>query len=416
MHREDGIDRRQEKTMHVQPTLRLLACLLLLLSAGQVFADAAGDIQKLEQQRFTAYVKGDVAALERIFADDLVYIHSNGVSDPKSAVLQSFASGELKISRFDAEDIKVRPIGDVMVATGLVHVDLVNKSSPAKFDMRYSAAYVSQNGQWRLMHIQNARVPAKAAAVAAIETVKMAGGPFAGEYPVAVVKIPVDDAKTKFVAAALFEPEGTGPFPAVIILSGCAGVGPDAGIVRRVNADYLPKGIATLVVESFTPRGIAEVCSDPRILEAIGYRAKDAYAAMTWLTSRSEIDSKHIFLQGYSHGAIAAIAAIDAQWLATHQQKFAGVIAFYPYCSSSTKFSVPTIILVGQSDDWTPARLCEDIVDKTNVEITVYPKAFHAFAAPGLDMMYLGHRLAYDAEATNDAQRRALALIESLIK
>jgi uncharacterized protein (TIGR02246 family) len=147
--------------MHVQPTLRLLVCLLLLLSAGQVFADAAGDIQKLEQDRFTAYVKGDAAALERIFADDLVYIHSNGVSDPKSAVLQSFASGELKISRFDAEDIQVRQIGDVMVATGLVHVDLVNKGNSAKFDLRYSAIYVSQGGQWRLVHIQNARVPAK---------------------------------------------------------------------------------------------------------------------------------------------------------------------------------------------------------------------------------------------------------------
>ncbi len=402
--------------MRVQSILRLLVCLLLLLSAGQVFADAAGDIQKLEQERFTAYVKGDVAALERIFADDLVYIHSNGVSDPKSAVLQSFASGELKISRFDAEDIKVRQIGDVMVATGLVHVDLVNKGTAAKFDIRYTAIYVNQGGQWRLVHVQNARVPAKGAATPAVETVKMVGDKFAGEYPVAVVNIPVDDPKTKFVAAALFEPQGAGPFPAVIILSGCAGVGPDAGIVRRVNADYLPKGIATLVVESFIPRGIFEVCSDPKILDTIGYRVKDAYAAMSWLTARPEIDSKHIFLQGYSHGAITAIAAIDAQWPATHQQKFAGVIAFYPYCSSSSKFSVPTIILVGQSDDWTPAKLCEDIVDKANVEITVYPKAFHAFAAPGLDMMYLGHHLAYDQEATNDAQRRALALIEAQTK
>jgi hypothetical protein len=34
-------------------------------------------------------VQGDVAALDRIFADDLVYFHSNGLSDPKSGVLQS---------------------------------------------------------------------------------------------------------------------------------------------------------------------------------------------------------------------------------------------------------------------------------------------------------------------------------------
>jgi dienelactone hydrolase len=227
-----------------------------------------------------------------------------------------------------------------------------------------------------------------------------------GEYPVAVVNIPVDDAKTKSVSAALFEPEGTGPFPAVIILSGCSGVGPDAGIVRRVNADYLPKGIATLVVDSFTPRGIVGVCASPDI-ETAAYRAEDAYAAMTWLSGRSEIDSKHIFLQGYSHGAMAAIYAIDAQRPQTHQQRFAGVIAFYPYCFDGTKFSVPTIVLVGNLDDWTPAEYCQAYHDK-NVEVTVYPKAFHAFAMPGLDI--------YDEEATNDAQRRALALIESLIK
>ena len=147
--------------MYVQSTLRLFVGLLLLLSAGQVLADAVGDIQMLEQERFTAYVQSDVAALERIFADDLVYIHSTGVSDSKSAILQRVASGEVKISRFDGEDIQVRQIGDVMVVTGLVHLDLVNKGNPAKYDLRYSAIYVNQGGQWRLAHVQNARVLAK---------------------------------------------------------------------------------------------------------------------------------------------------------------------------------------------------------------------------------------------------------------
>ena len=81
---------------------------------------------------------------------------------------------------------------------------------------------------------------AQVAAAPAIETVQM-GGKY-GEYPVAVVNIPVDDPKTKFVAAALFEPKGTGPFPAVIILSGCAGVGPDAGIVTARQRGLSAKG------------------------------------------------------------------------------------------------------------------------------------------------------------------------------
>jgi len=147
--------------MHVQSTLRFLAYLVLLLGTGQAFADTAADVANLEQERMTAYVKSDVAALDRIFADDLVYIHSNGVPDTKAAVVQSFASGDLKISRFDAEEIKVRQIGDVMVAVGLVHVDLVNKGTAAKFDIRYTAIYANQGGQWRLVHVQNARIPAK---------------------------------------------------------------------------------------------------------------------------------------------------------------------------------------------------------------------------------------------------------------
>jgi len=231
-----------------------------------------------------------------------------------------------------------------------------------------------------------------------------------------VVEIPVDDPNTKFVTAALFEPQGAGPFQAVIILSGCAGLGADVGIVKRVNADYLPKGIATLVVDSFTPRGVKDVCSGAEIVSSIRYRVKDTYAAKVWLTQRSEIDSKRIFLQGYSHGAMTAIAAIDAQWPTTPQNGFTAVIAFYPYCSAKSKFSVATIILSGGKDDWTPAKLCEEITDKNNLEITVYPNAFHAFATPGIDMTSLGHRLLYDEAATNDAQRRALALINSSLK
>jgi len=249
--------------------------------------------------------------------------------------------------------------------------------------------------------------------MAAADTVKIGTG---SSYPVAVVKIPVEDANTKSVFAVLFEPAGAGPFPAVVILNGCAGLDADADIVRRLNAEYLVRGIATLVLDSFSPRGITSVCGqgEPDAKATIAYRVKDAHAAVRWLSTRPEIDSKRIFFQGYSHGAIAAISATNARnpVTATQQQKVAGVIAFYPYCfSPNIKFSVPTIILVGQSDDVTPAKLCEGISDKTNLEITVFPNVWHAFATPGLDTMYTGRRLKYDEAAANDAQRRAREFI-----
>jgi dienelactone hydrolase len=231
--------------------------------------------------------------------------------------------------------------------------------------------------------------------------------------PVAV-NIPIDDPNTKTLAARLYPPAGKGPFAAVVILSGCVGVRFDAGIVERVNASYLPAGIATLVVDSFTPRGIEEACSDPKLnFESVRFRVKDVYAAVDWLAARSDVDSNRIYLQGYSHGALVAITTMDAQWPRARFPKVAGVVAFYPWCSAATKVTVRTLVLIGESDDWTPVKLCRDIVDKSNLQITTYPLVQHSFAAPDRDMTYLGHRLLYDQAAAEDALRRALQFIQS---
>lgn len=246
-----------------------------------------------------------------------------------------------------------------------------------------------------------------AVAQQAATTAKIAGG-----YT-PVEPIPVDDPATPSVTAALFLPQGTGPFPAVIVLSGCAGLGPDVSVVERVNSEYLPKGIATLVVDSFTPRGVEGVCSAANPIESVLYRARDAQAARAWLARRPDIDAKRIFLQGYSHGAMAAIAAINSARPGYTDPGVAGVIAFYPFCNQQAKFSVPTVILIGAKDDWTPAAMCQGIVDKTNVELNVYPDATHGFAAPGMDTTFLGHRLVYDEAATNDGLARALKLIRA---
>ena len=73
--------------------------------------------------------------------------------------------------------------------------------------------------------------------------------------------------------------------------------------------------------------------------------------------------------------------------------------------------TVPTLILIGERDDWTPAQECRNMVDgrddlgisrqKTGgvpIRLIVYPGAYHAFDAPGLErpIEFLGHRLEYN--------------------
>jgi len=79
-----------------------------------------------------------------------------------------------------------------------------------------------------------------------------------------VIPIPVDDPATKAIAGALFKPAGPGPFPAVVYMSGCAGLTyPSELVLERTAIDHLlAKGVATLIVDPFTPRNEPEgVCA-----------------------------------------------------------------------------------------------------------------------------------------------------------
>lgn len=52
----------------------------------------AREILALEDQRYRAMVDGDLATLERLLADGLVYTHSSSAVDGKASYLESLRS------------------------------------------------------------------------------------------------------------------------------------------------------------------------------------------------------------------------------------------------------------------------------------------------------------------------------------
>lgn len=246
--------------------------------------------------------------------------------------------------------------------------------------------------------------------------------PMGGGYT-DVIPIPVDDPTIKNIAGALFKPAGAGPFPAVVYMSGCAGLNnpPEMALERTVVEHFLAKGVATLIVDPFTPRnefqGICATLNEEKWAEYAIRGGDDAVAAVKVLRSMADIDSNRIFLQGYSYGARASLFAVDPKTPGTHDSKIAGVIAYYPYCYDNIEFSTPTLVLIGDKDDWTPAKLCQAVKEKPNVEIVVFPGATHAFNMPFKKPVdYLGHHLAHDEKATQEAVKDADAFMDSHMK
>jgi dienelactone hydrolase len=215
----------------------------------------------------------------------------------------------------------------------------------------------------------------------------------------------------------LHRPAGDGPFPAIVMLHGCAGRGSRTS-EDSLSARFVALGYAVLVVDSFATRGIKIHCtgSGPAI-----DRTLDAYGGLAYLASLPFIDPDRVGVVGYSQGAIAALAVVALHGVQTtlaHHFKVA--IAYYPACSGSDgAFAVSTLILIGERDDWTPAVDCQQMMDKRTgvgapVKLVVYAGARHAFDARGLrgrPVTLLGHRLEYDEGANNAAWAEATALL-----
>ncbi len=162
----------------------------------------------------------------------------------------------------------------------------------------------------------------------------VAPAPPVGNGFVEVDTIPLDDPRVKSITGVLFEPEGSGPFPAVVHLTGCDGPNSASAVkLQRVFVDDdVADGVAVLILDSFTPRGIEKGdCDKSSDMVFLMQRAEDAYAAQRALAQRPEIDAKRIVLQGYGDGAIAAALAVRPGVIRRHEDGgFSGVITYAP--------------------------------------------------------------------------------------
>src|SRR6476469_1053892 len=65
-------------------------------------------IRKLDNERIQAQIHADVAALERIYADDFIGVGPSGTVRTKPQVISDFTSGDLRFQSITTDEVKVR--------------------------------------------------------------------------------------------------------------------------------------------------------------------------------------------------------------------------------------------------------------------------------------------------------------------
>ena len=214
--------------------------------------------------------------------------------------------------------------------------------------------------------------------------------------------------------AVMYRPAGAGPFPAVVALHGCGGLyGRDGGLSAR-HADWgerLSKlGFIVLFPDSFGSRGAGSQCSTTsRVARPSAERVADALAAKSFLQSRPDVKPEAVSLMGWSNGGSTVLHAVEPGAAARGRAPdFTRAVALYPGCRTLVEHGnwrsrLPLLILIGASDDWTPAARCNALAQQAaNVSIVLYPGAYHDFDYPDMPLRTRSG-LAYTADRSGVA-------------
>ncbi|MBO0356409.1 nuclear transport factor 2 family protein [Hymenobacter sp. BT186] len=147
----------------------LLALLFLALPAltfaqNQKNVAAAKEVEALERQRFEAQVKKDYTVLEKVFADDLVYTHSNGKQNNKTEYIQSIRDGKSVYDKIDVEAVNVRAYNDgkAAVVNGTITIYQPNKpdGTPNVAHIKYVVVQVKDPKKgWQVVLWQSQKQP-----------------------------------------------------------------------------------------------------------------------------------------------------------------------------------------------------------------------------------------------------------------
>ncbi len=78
----------------------------------------ADEALRAEAARYAAQMNNDFAAMQRLYGDELVYVHSSTVQDTKASFIESMRSGAVKYRKMTMGEVKVRTYGGVAIITG----------------------------------------------------------------------------------------------------------------------------------------------------------------------------------------------------------------------------------------------------------------------------------------------------------
>ena len=121
-------------------------------------APAEARIQHVHQELIQGFLHRDVAALDRVLADDYVFTGDEGRFVGKQHIIESFRSGDHRMYSFDISRQRIRIYGDAAVMTYRYSCRQTYKNQDVSGVFRITRVFARKNGRWQLVAGHESRI------------------------------------------------------------------------------------------------------------------------------------------------------------------------------------------------------------------------------------------------------------------
>src|SRR5688500_2216494 len=121
---------------------------------------ADAEIAALEAELRAAQLAADVAALDRLISDDLLFTGPDGALATKAEDLTAYREGVMRVTAHEPRDLRVRRVG-ADVAIVALRTRMAGSYAGTPFDAiaRYTRVWAREGGRWRIVAGQVSVVP-----------------------------------------------------------------------------------------------------------------------------------------------------------------------------------------------------------------------------------------------------------------
>ena len=119
------------------------------------------EILKVDDERNQALQKGDIATLDRIYSDDVIYANASGALLTKAQHLAELKGRTLNFRSFKHEDVQVTVHGDTGALTGISKSVVEYQGAVSSSHRRFLNVFFKKDGRWQCVAHFETNIPEK---------------------------------------------------------------------------------------------------------------------------------------------------------------------------------------------------------------------------------------------------------------